>query len=185
MNKRIGIVIFGLSLGSLCLGQSAMSDFSQEGNATQEMRGDRLIAAHSSLPIGSLVIITNLLTGEEIEVMITARIPSSRDRIIDLSTASGIALGLENGGPVMVTAFSRGPRRAPQRETPPEPELPPPPPPPVIAVVEPEPPPPPPPPPPPAVVFVEPVLPPVIVPLQREPEPRMVKPGFLLITLKR
>ena len=74
----------------------------QTGNATQEMQATGLSAAHNSLPIGSKAKIRSLSNSREIVVTITAWIPVSTRRIIDLSPAADAALELGFGGPVIV-----------------------------------------------------------------------------------
>lgn len=55
-------------------------------------------AAHNSLPFGTRVRVTNLETGKHIDVVINDRGPLVNGRIIDLSQASGEALGIKKDG---------------------------------------------------------------------------------------
>jgi len=57
-----------------------------------------LTAAHRTLPIGSLVRVRNLSTGQEVVVRINDRGPHVRGRLIDLSRAAAAQLGLLNSG---------------------------------------------------------------------------------------
>ncbi len=53
-----------------------------------------LTAAHKTLPFGTLVRVRSLLTGREVEVRINDRGPFSRDRVIDVSQAAAVELGM-------------------------------------------------------------------------------------------
>jgi rare lipoprotein A len=70
-----------------------------------------LTAAHPTLPLPSLVYVTNLANGRTILVRVNDRGPYVPGRIIDLSQASARALDLERGGvgQVRVTWASRAP----------------------------------------------------------------------------
>lgn len=59
-------------------------------------------AAHPTLPIPSMVRVTNLENGEELMVRINDRGPFAADRIIDLSKAAAEALGFEENGTAQV-----------------------------------------------------------------------------------
>jgi rare lipoprotein A len=53
-----------------------------------------MTAAHRTLPMGSLVVVTNLKTGQSAAMRITDRGPFVAGRVIDLSTASAKATGV-------------------------------------------------------------------------------------------
>lgn len=55
-------------------------------------------AAHRTLPFGTIVNVTNLNNGKVVSVVITDRGPFSKNRIIDLSRAAAIELGLLRKG---------------------------------------------------------------------------------------
>ena len=57
-----------------------------------------LTAAHRSLPMGSLVRVTNLANGNQVTVRINDRGPIYRSRIIDLSYKAAKVLGLKSAG---------------------------------------------------------------------------------------
>lgn len=57
-----------------------------------------LTAAHRSLPMGSLVRVTNLANGSQVTVRINDRGPIYRSRIIDLSYKAAKLLGLKSAG---------------------------------------------------------------------------------------
>ena len=73
----------------------------EAGRATasgEPMAPERLTAAHRSLPFGSLVRVTDLDTGKQVEVIINDRGPFARGRIIDLSFAAARDLGIVEKG---------------------------------------------------------------------------------------
>lgn len=57
-----------------------------------------LTAAHRTLPMGSLVVVTNLKTGQSSAMRITDRGPFAEDRILDLTVASAKATGVYRAG---------------------------------------------------------------------------------------
>ena len=61
-----------------------------------------LTAAHRSLPPGTEVEVTNLTNGRSINVTINDRGPYVRGRVIDLSRAAAIRLGIRKEGVVTV-----------------------------------------------------------------------------------
>src|SRR3954471_22770605 len=59
---------------------------------------EALTAAHRTLPLGSVVRVVNLANGKHIHVRITDRGPYVRRRIIDLSRAAAVRLGMMKRG---------------------------------------------------------------------------------------
>jgi rare lipoprotein A len=59
---------------------------------------NELTAAHKTLPFGTRVIVRSLQTGREVAVRITDRGPHIKSRIIDLSHAAAVALGIKSHG---------------------------------------------------------------------------------------
>ena len=57
-----------------------------------------LTAAHRTLPMGSLIVVTNLDTGQSSPMRITDRGPFVEDRLIDLTMASAKAVGVYRKG---------------------------------------------------------------------------------------
>jgi len=57
-----------------------------------------LTAAHRTLPMGSLIVVTNLKTGQSSPMRISDRGPFVADRMIDLTIASAKAIGLYRAG---------------------------------------------------------------------------------------
>jgi rare lipoprotein A len=90
--------------------------FSQEGYATwytAPYKGRRaangevfsdyaMTAAHRTLPMGTLIVVTNLETGQSSAMRITDRGPFVEGRILDLSMASAKATGVYRSGMAMV-----------------------------------------------------------------------------------
>jgi rare lipoprotein A len=103
--KRVMLALLGLLLAVGLTAQDRTFRI-ERGSATQEMQAGGLSAAHSSIPVGSKVRVTNPANGLDIEVTIIGQIPESTRRIIDLSPGAALALDLGTGGPVMVTPTS-------------------------------------------------------------------------------
>jgi rare lipoprotein A len=82
---------------------------------------NRLSAAHPTLPLPSIVRVTNLANQRQMELRVNDRGPFVKDRIIDLSQAAARALGMERHGtaPVRVEFL----RLADARGVPPQPTV--------------------------------------------------------------
>ncbi|MGC9158900.1 MAG: septal ring lytic transglycosylase RlpA family protein [Terracidiphilus sp.] len=63
---------------------------------------DALTAANRTLPLGALVVVTNLRTGQSSPMRITDRGPFVEGRILDLTIASARAIGIYRSGSAMV-----------------------------------------------------------------------------------
>ena len=77
----------------------------EAGRATASgeiMAPERLTAAHRTLPFGTLVRVTEVATGNQVEVIINDRGPFVDGRIIDLSFAAARDLGVVEKGVVRV-----------------------------------------------------------------------------------
>lgn len=59
---------------------------------------EALTAAHRTLPLGSMVRVTNVLNGKHVRVRINDRGPYVNGRILDLSYAAAAQLGMIDGG---------------------------------------------------------------------------------------
>ena len=59
---------------------------------------EALTAAHRTMPLGSVVRVVNLANGRHIHVRITDRGPYVNGRILDLSHAAAVQMGMEHGG---------------------------------------------------------------------------------------
>jgi rare lipoprotein A len=71
--------------------------------ANGQVFNDRaLTAAHRTLPMGSLIVVTNLQTGQSSAMRITDRGPFVEGRIVDLTIASARATGVYGAGLVRV-----------------------------------------------------------------------------------
>jgi rare lipoprotein A len=80
-----------------------------------------LTAAHKTLPLGSRAVVTNLNTGQSIEVRINDRGPFIKGRVIDLSQAAARLVGVLGPGvaPVKVEVLSPEGRQIAQDVIPP------------------------------------------------------------------
>lgn len=63
---------------------------------------DAMTAAHRTLPMGSLIVVTNLKTGESSAMRISDRGPFVEDRMLDLTIASAKAVGVYRAGMALV-----------------------------------------------------------------------------------
>lgn len=89
------------------LGEGIASFFGREiaGNRTangEKCDPEALTAAHRTLPFGSLVRVTDALTGNSVVVRINDRGPFSGKRVIDLSKAAARELGIVGRGTARV-----------------------------------------------------------------------------------
>jgi len=66
-------------------------------------RGKKFTAAHMSLPLGTIVTVTNLSNGKSVEVEINDRGPHSKRYIIDVSECAAKELGFFNKGQSQVS----------------------------------------------------------------------------------
>jgi rare lipoprotein A len=64
--------------------------------------GQSLTAAHRTLPLGSVVRVTNLVNGQQVTVRITDRGPFNQSRILDLSESAAKSIGLYRMGVAQV-----------------------------------------------------------------------------------
>ena len=72
--------------------------------ASGEMTGPSgLTAAHRTLPFGTKVLVTNIRNGKTVVVRITDRGPYGRGRIIDVSRAAALELGMIDSGTARVS----------------------------------------------------------------------------------
>jgi rare lipoprotein A len=96
--------------GTVETGNASWYGRAHQGKATAS--GERfdmhaLTAAHRTLPLGTWVLVTNLVNGRAVQVRINDRGPVMADRIIDLSYAAARALGAVGAGvfPVRVAVI--------------------------------------------------------------------------------
>jgi len=75
----------------------------------ERINTDALTAAHKSLPFGLLVRVTNKHNGRSAVVRINDRGPYIKGRIIDLTPAGALALGMDGLAQVDVTVVGRAP----------------------------------------------------------------------------
>ena len=79
-------------------GWASWYDLSTKTASGETMDGDKLTAAHNTLPLGTRVRVANLDNGRAVVVRINDRGPFAKDRIIDLSKAAAKALGMVKDG---------------------------------------------------------------------------------------
>ena len=108
--------LFALSVFQGCASQILKAVATQEGLASyygKEFDGrktssgevfhkDDLTAAHRSYPFGTIVRVTNLKNGNQVEVRVNDRGPVKPERIIDLSLGAAKVIGLDKMGLVRV-----------------------------------------------------------------------------------
>ena len=83
--------------------QARLGDFTMRGAASQELKVGGLVGAHQSLPLNSIVKVTNPKNGREAEITIIGRIDASQNRIIDLSPTVMQILQMRAGDQVVLT----------------------------------------------------------------------------------
>jgi len=109
--KRVLLALLGIcAVAGFCMAQAGGS-FRQEGMASQEMQREGMFASHASINLGTRAWITNVATGEYVEVIVAGRILPEGEggRVVDISPAAALALGLPDGGAVRVTVSERPP----------------------------------------------------------------------------
>jgi rare lipoprotein A len=72
---------------------------------------EALTAAHRTMPLGSIVRVVNLTNGKHLHVRITDRGPYVNGRILDLSRAAAVQLGMEHEGTAYIQVEIVGQRR--------------------------------------------------------------------------
>jgi rare lipoprotein A len=119
MKKMIMLVMSGLFVTAVCAAQtqtSGSAPFRQEGMASWygvEFEGrptasgelfdpNQFTAAHPDLPFGTLLIVTNVINGEQVVVRVNDRGPFVKSRIIDVSKAAAEKLNMLESGTAQV-----------------------------------------------------------------------------------
>ena len=72
-------------------------------------------AAHRTLPLGTIVRVTNLSTGKSVKVRVNDRGPYVRRRILDLSAAAGRMLDIRKNGVALVRIVFPSDQKRPSR----------------------------------------------------------------------
>jgi rare lipoprotein A len=92
------------------------AEFEGKRTANGEIyRADMMTAAHPTLPIPSLVQVTNLANGREVILRVNDRGPFARGRLLDVSRRAAQVLGFETQGSAQVHVRYLGP--APKKVT--------------------------------------------------------------------
>jgi hypothetical protein len=100
MKRLIAILLWGLVFTALSMAQMNLT---QTGQAIEAIESDELEAGHPSLPIHTRLQVTNLANRKTISVLVTTRIPSRQDRILELSRKAAHELGMSPGGVINVS----------------------------------------------------------------------------------
>lgn len=82
-------------------GIASVRHLAHEGTLTKTgelFSHDSLVASHRSIPLGSLVKITNLKNLTSVDVRINDRGPFIKGHIVDLSQAAGLKIGISSAG---------------------------------------------------------------------------------------
>ena len=86
------------------------SDFHGKATSSGEIYDMyQLTCAHKTLPLGTMVIVTNLENGQSLELRVNDRGPFVKERIIDLSYAAARILGIYEKGTAFVKVETVGP----------------------------------------------------------------------------
>ena len=83
--------------------------FNRTANGELFLPGPFFTAAHKTLPFGTKVLVIDQKTGSSVVVIINDRGPYVGKRIIDLSVAAALRLGIYNRGIAKVTLYTRKP----------------------------------------------------------------------------
>ncbi|MEQ1792620.1 MAG: septal ring lytic transglycosylase RlpA family protein [Nitrospira sp.] len=135
-NKRISTQLSGVLLVALCLSFGACSWvpkgeagldvgikdrgiaswYGEQFHGKQAANGElfdmqALTAAHRTLPLGSMVRVVNLTNGKHVRVRINDRGPYVNGRILDLSQAAAVKLGMVQNGISVIQLEVIGDRR--------------------------------------------------------------------------
>jgi len=78
------------------------------GKSGEGVDPDEMVASHPTLPMDSVVRVTNLANGKSVEVKVVDRGPTAPGRTIDLSRKAAQDLGMKEKGtvPVRIDAFA-------------------------------------------------------------------------------
>jgi len=96
--------------------RGAASWYGEQFHGRQAANGEpfdmeALTAAHRTMPLGSMARVVNLTNGKHLHVRITDRGPYVNGRILDLSHAAAVRLGMKQGGLAIVQVEIVGERR--------------------------------------------------------------------------
>ena len=102
--SKMALVILTAIANGPVRAESGLASFYGGGRtASGEVTGPAgLTAAHRTLPFGTMVVVTNLRSGNSVIVRITDRGPYRHRRIIDVSRAAARALDMIDSGTTMV-----------------------------------------------------------------------------------
>jgi rare lipoprotein A len=113
MSGILGVVVFSSGCASLSKGEMALdlgikdrgvaSWYGKEFHGRTAANGEvfdmnAMTAAHRKLPLGSVVRVVNLITGKQVQVRINDRGPYIPGRMLDVSHAAAVELGMIEAG---------------------------------------------------------------------------------------
>jgi rare lipoprotein A len=101
-------VTLRLKIAAALLLASLTAANAQSGIASTYGASGAMTAAHRTLPLGTLVRVTNKRNGRSVVVRINDRGPFVRGRIIDMSPRGARAIGFSGLAPVNVAVVGRG-----------------------------------------------------------------------------
>jgi len=110
ISRKLSFAVVALWVGAAPVhAESGMASFYAGGQtASGELsRPKEFTAAHRTLPFGTLVRVTNTSNGKTVVVRINDRGPFGRARIIDLSRAAAIELGMIDSGTAAVSVVEQ------------------------------------------------------------------------------
>ncbi|MFC4293198.1 septal ring lytic transglycosylase RlpA family protein [Sphingorhabdus arenilitoris] len=98
-----GVPLLAQSASIMELGSGMASYYGKELAGNRTANGERfdpsgMTAAHRTLPFGAQVRVTNLSNGRDVVVRINDRGPFARGRIIDISHAAAVEIGMVRSG---------------------------------------------------------------------------------------
>jgi rare lipoprotein A len=108
------VALLGMTAATPTLAEEGMASYyadSLNGNATasgEPYNKDDMTAAHRTLEFGTRVKVTNLANGKSVTVRINDRGPHTKARIIDVSGAAAVKLGLLDSGTAKVNLEVEG-----------------------------------------------------------------------------
>ncbi|MFM8441750.1 MAG: septal ring lytic transglycosylase RlpA family protein [Methylococcus sp.] len=112
INKLALVLTLSVSMPALAYQETGRASWygpGLQGHRTasgQRFNKHQFTAAHKTLPLHTLVRVTNLANDESVIVEINDRGPHHRGRLIDLSQAAARAIGIRGVGNVKVTALN-------------------------------------------------------------------------------
>lgn len=114
-----GVRYYPLASGENYDEEGVASWYGKKFHGRKTANGERynmyaMTAAHTTLPLPSVVLVTNLENGKQIKVRVNDRGPFVKNRVIDLSYSAAKALGYTEQGTTRVRVQTLGKKNAPK-----------------------------------------------------------------------